>query len=234
MTTIHGGLTNHNPPPTPQEEHHSSPNANQPTSAFESATIWQSFRQFSKTVRGTSVTAFEDTSAKLAARERRQARIWIQSAEKNSAVFDLKAMNISAPAFYQALSFQFPEAIGATPVQQNSMNGTIIAFDSAEAQTKACTIGVKVNSFTVYGTPTLKADSIVYRVALDKLPLLRADDLMPMLEQAMEKFGVVLHVGLYVDPVTRLFFGKGYALLDTSDASETGFQSLTHEIPLDS
>ncbi|KAG1080412.1 hypothetical protein G6F42_023364 [Rhizopus arrhizus] len=182
---------------------------------------------------GTSVTAFEDTSAKLAARERRQARIWIQSAEKNSAVFDLKAMNISAPAFYQALSLQFPEAIGATPVQQNTMNVTIIAFDSAEAQTKACTVGVKVNSFTVYGTPTLKADSTVYRVALDKLPLLRADDLMPMLKQAMEKFGVVLHVGLYVDPVTRLFFGKGYALLDTSDTSETGFQSLTHEIPLD-
>ncbi|KAG0734745.1 hypothetical protein G6F57_015703 [Rhizopus arrhizus] len=205
----HRGPTNHNPdtgtssPTTPSHEN-------------KSAAIWHSFRAYSRSFKGTSVTAFEDKAAKSASRERRQARIWVQSPEKNSAIFDLEATTVSPAKFYAALSAQYPDAIGVVPVQQGSVHGTVIAFDSVEARTKACSIGVVVDGFTIIGTPTLPASSSVYRLSLDKLPIRRPNELAPLLTKVLKAYGHVLHVGLLLDPQTNLFFGKGYALLDVT------------------
>ncbi|KAG1137114.1 hypothetical protein G6F38_011552 [Rhizopus arrhizus] len=180
----------------------------------------------------TSVTAFEDPAAKALSRERRQARLWIQSSEKNNAVFDLQSTTVTPSAFFAALSAQYPDAIGAVPVQQGSVNGTVIAFDSLEARTRACSIGIKVHSFTIIGTPTLDATSTVYRLSLDKLPLLRPTELTPLLASELGRYGKVLHVGLLLDPSTNLFFGKGYALIDTAEGNGVKLQPLSHEIAL--
>ncbi|KAG1395976.1 hypothetical protein G6F58_011830 [Rhizopus delemar] len=48
---------------------------------------------------------------------------------------------------------------------------------------------------------------------------------------ALSRYGTVLHVGLYRDPVSRLFFGKGYALIDTAPEDRT-ILPLSHEIDL--
>ncbi|KAG0923359.1 hypothetical protein G6F57_018435 [Rhizopus arrhizus] len=124
-------------------------------------------------MRGTNVTVFEDVDAKAATRTRRHEPIWIQSTEINSAVFDLQDLPVTPARFYAALAEQYPSAIGATPVRQGTTNATVIAFDSAEDRTQACTVGVVVDPFTIHGTPTLSAESTVYRLSLDKLPLLR-------------------------------------------------------------
>ena len=108
----------------------------------------------------------------------------------------------------------------------------MIAFDSAEDRTQACTVGVVVDPFTIHGTPTLSAESTVYRLSLDKLPLLRQTDLTPLLKETLSQYGKVLHVGLYLDPTTQLFFGKGYALIDISGAGENTFKPLVHELDL--
>ncbi|KAG0974863.1 hypothetical protein G6F29_011929 [Rhizopus arrhizus] len=148
------------------------------------------------------------------------------------AVFDLQSTTVTPSAFFAALSAQYPDAIGAVPVQQGSVNGTVIAFDSLEARTRACSIGIKVDSFTIIGTPTLDANSTVYRLSLDKLPLLRPTELTPLLTSELGRYGKVLHVGLLLDPSTNLFFGKGYALIDTAEDNGVKLQPLSHEIAL--
>ncbi|KAG1411345.1 hypothetical protein G6F58_008601 [Rhizopus delemar] len=187
---------------------------------------------YSRSIKGTSIAAFEDKAAKSASRERRQARIWVQSPEKNSAIFDLEATTVSPVKFYAALSAQYPDVIGAVPVQQRSVHGTVIAFDSVEARTKACSIDVVVEGFTIIGTPTLPASSSVYPLSLDKLPIRRPNELAPLLTKVLKAYGHVLHVGLLLDPQMNLFFGKGYALLDMTTDDTHLFKPLSHEIAL--
>ncbi|KAG1033807.1 hypothetical protein G6F25_010189 [Rhizopus arrhizus] len=148
------------------------------------------------------------------------------------AVFDIQSLNLSIEVFLESLSSQYTEAIGGVDTQQGSIRETIVAFDSEEARDKACSVGIQINSHTIHGTPTLSTESSVYRVALDKLPILRPSELSPLLQEAFKKYGKVLHVGLYLDPKTKLFFGKGYVMLDTANDQGQVYQTLTHEIPL--
>lgn len=156
-----------------------------------SADIWNIFTAFTRGFRGTKVTVFEDVEAKMVVKDRRQWQIWIQSAKINGAVFDLLESPVTPAKFYEALSLQYPAAIGATVVHQGTINGTIIAFDSSEARTKACTIWVKVGSFTFIGTPTLSVESTVYRVSLDKLPLLWPATLTPLTTDTLSRYGSI-------------------------------------------
>ncbi|KAG1546734.1 hypothetical protein G6F49_010410 [Rhizopus delemar] len=89
-----------------------------------------------------------------------------------------------------------------------------------------------MENFTLFGTATLSAESSVYRVSLDKLPILRPSELSPLLQEVFSQYGKVLHVGLYLDPKTKLFFEKGYIMLDVADNDANVYRSLTHEISL--
>ncbi|KAG1048846.1 hypothetical protein G6F43_008792 [Rhizopus delemar] len=191
------------------------------------AAMWQTFRAYSRNTRNQTVIAFEEKDAKAASRERRNEKLWIQSSEKNSAVFDIQSLNLSIEVFLQSLSSQYSEAIGGVDTYQGSVRGTVVAFDSEEARGKACSVGIQISSHTIHGTPTLSAESSVYRVALDKLPILRPSELSPLLQEAFKKYGKVLHVGLYLDHKTKLFFGKGYVMLDITNDQGQVYQSLT-------
>lgn len=79
---------------------------------------------------------------------------------------------------------------------------------------------------TIIGTPTLSSDSSVFRISLDKLPILRPSDLSPLLQEVFKQYGKVLHVGLYLDPKTKLFFGKGYVMLDTANESTHAWRGM--------
>ncbi|KAG0736064.1 hypothetical protein G6F33_009737 [Rhizopus arrhizus] len=146
---LYGELTNQNASPPSIEGIHNT--RSQTTSGQDSAALWQTFTAYSKAIRGTSVKTFEDTAAKTVSRQRRQARIWIRSTEKNSVAFEMPKTILPA-AFLKALAAQFPTAIGVVPAKQEVHHGAIVAFDTAEAQTKACSIGVQVGSLTIIGT----------------------------------------------------------------------------------
>ncbi|KAG1414627.1 hypothetical protein G6F58_006860 [Rhizopus delemar] len=133
----------------------------------------------------------------------------------------------------QPLAAQFPTTIGVVPVKQGNHHGAIVAFDTIEAQTKACSIGVQVGSLTVIGTQTLSSDNSIYRISLDRLPILRPEELTPLVRQILESYGKDLHVGLLLDPATNLFFGKGFAFLDTSTTEGSAFCELSHKMHLD-
>ncbi|KAG1391548.1 hypothetical protein G6F60_012511 [Rhizopus arrhizus] len=169
MTTLHGGLTNHNPLlPTTQNTSPTSQGriAIAPTTRTESANLWKTFTAFLRSMRGTNVTVLEDVDAKAATH-----------------------LPVTPALFYAALAEQYPSAIGTTPVRQGTTNATVIAFDSAEDRTQACIVGVVVDPFTIHGTPTLSAESTVYRLSLDKLPLLRQTDLTPLLKETLSQYG---------------------------------------------
>jgi hypothetical protein len=133
---------------------------------------------------------------------------------------------------YHTLSIQYPEAIGGVDTQQGSVKGTVVAFDTITTRDRACTVGITLENFTLFGTATLSAESSVYKVSLDKLPILRPSELSSLLQEIFSQYGKVLHVGLYLDPKTKLFFGKGYIMLDVSDNNANVYRSLTHEISL--
>ncbi|CAO3702455.1 unnamed protein product [Rhizopus stolonifer] len=141
--------------------------------------------------------------------------------------------SITPVTFLQALSEQFPDAIGVVPVNQGAHHGAVVAFDFVEAQTKTCSIGVQVNNLTIIGTPTLSTISSVFRISLERLSILRPDELTPLLRQTLSQYGKVLHVGLSLDPATKLFFGKGYAMIDTAQTDGSNFRELVHEMHLD-
>ncbi|KAG1141989.1 hypothetical protein G6F37_007533 [Rhizopus arrhizus] len=168
----------------------------------------------------------------MASRQRRQAHIWIRSAEKNSVAFEMPKAVLPA-SFLKALAAQFPTAIGVVPVKQEDHHGAIVAFGTVEVQTKACSIGVQVGSLTIIGTQTLSSDNSIYRISLDCLPILRPEELTPLVRQMLEPYGKVLYVGLLLDPAMNLFFGKGFAFLDTSTTEGPTFREFSHEMHLD-
>ncbi|KAG1626779.1 hypothetical protein G6F44_012348 [Rhizopus delemar] len=229
---LHKDPTNHNQETPHNGDNQQKGDSSKSSTAPSPAAMWQTFRAYSRNTRNQAVIAFEDKNAKAASRQRRNEKLWIQSSEKNSAVFDIQSLNLSIEVFLQSLSSQYPEAIGGVDTYQGSVRGTVVAFDTEEARDKACSVGIQINSHTIHGTPTLSAESSVYRVALDKLPILRPSELSPLLQEAFKKYGKVLHVGLYLDPKTKLFIGKGYVMLDTTNDQVKVYQPLTHEIPL--
>jgi hypothetical protein len=85
--------------------------------AQSSADIWKTFIVFTRDLRGIKLTVFEDVKTKMVVKDRRQRQIWIQSAEINNAVFDLMESSVAPAKFYEALSLQYPAAIGATAVR---------------------------------------------------------------------------------------------------------------------
>ncbi|KAG0739955.1 hypothetical protein G6F23_008598 [Rhizopus arrhizus] len=165
----------------------------QTTSGQDSAALWQTFTAYSKAIRGPNVKAFEDSAAKMVLRQRRQARIWIRSAEKNSVAFEMPKAVLPA-TFLKALAAQFSTAISVVPVKQGDHHGVIVAFDTVEAQTKACSIDVQIGSLTIIGTQTLSSDNSIYRISLHCLPILRPEELTPLVRQMLEPYGKVLHI----------------------------------------
>lgn len=75
------------------------------------------YRAYYLSIKGNSVTTFKEETVKSASRGHRQARLWVQSSEKNSAIFDLEATTVSPTKFYGALSAQYLNVIGAVPVR---------------------------------------------------------------------------------------------------------------------
>jgi hypothetical protein len=135
--------------------------------------------------------------------------------------------------FPKALGAQLPTAIGIVPDKQEDHHGAIVAFDIVEAQTKACSIGVQVGSLTIIGTHTLSSDNSIYRISLDRLSILRLEELATFVRQMLEPYGKALYVGLLLDPATNLFFGKEFAFLDTFTTEDSAFRELSHEMHLD-
>ncbi|KAG0749358.1 hypothetical protein G6F57_004723 [Rhizopus arrhizus] len=186
-----------------------------------SASIWQTFRAYSKLTKRQVITAFEDKEAKATFRQKRNEQLWFQS-----------PTNVTIDAFLTALSIQYPEAIGGVDTQQGSVKGTVVAFDTIAARDRTCTVGVTLENFTLFGTATLSAESSVYKVSLGKLPILRPSKVSSLLQEIFSQYAKALHVGLYLDPKTKLFFGKGYIMLDVADNNSNVYRSLTHEISL--
>ncbi|KAG1128777.1 hypothetical protein G6F42_005665 [Rhizopus arrhizus] len=226
---LHNDPTNRSSSPTGNQVNH--PKANLSTSTT-SASIWQTFRAYSKLTKRQVITAFEYKEAKATSCQKRSERLWIQSTEKNSAVFGLQSAKVTIDAFLAALSIQYPEAIGDVDTQQGSVRGNVVAFDTIAARDRACTIGITLGNFTLFRTATLSVECSIYRVSLDKLPILRPGELCPLPQEVFSQCGKVLHVGLYLDPKTKLFFGKGYIMLDVADNDANVYRSLTHEISL--
>ncbi|KAI8145298.1 hypothetical protein BJV82DRAFT_491512, partial [Fennellomyces sp. T-0311] len=214
---------------------HTSPS---PTATGESpATLWSQFRSHSlqfhaRNHERMTMKIFEDTDAKAAQRQQKMERLWIRSAEKNSVVFDLRRHTCTGTAFLDALHDQFPEAIGVESRRGDHNGVAIVAFDSSTARTKACTVGVTISdSLTIVGNATVDVDSQVHRLNLERLPLLRANELGPLITRALSPYGTVLHVNMYTDE-RGLFFGKGSTIIDLASTENKTFKPLTAKIPL--
>ncbi|KAG1472109.1 hypothetical protein G6F56_001737 [Rhizopus delemar] len=112
----------------------------------------------------------------------------------------------SPAAFLQALSEQFPNAIGVVSVNQGTHHG---------AECKLTTFIYQ--QFSVC-------------ISLKRLPILRPEELTSLLRKTLK----VLHVGLNFDSATKLFFSKDYAIIDTTQTGGPNFCELIHEMHLDS
>ncbi|CEG80375.1 hypothetical protein RMATCC62417_14725 [Rhizopus microsporus] len=93
-----------------------------PSHANKSAALWHSLRAYSRSIESTSLITFGEKATKSTPRERCQARLWVQSHENNSAIFDLETTTVSHAKFYAVLSVQYPDTTGAVPVQQSGGN----------------------------------------------------------------------------------------------------------------
>ncbi|KAI8137337.1 hypothetical protein BJV82DRAFT_701661, partial [Fennellomyces sp. T-0311] len=143
-----------------------------PTSATKtSSQLWSEFRSHSIQYHARNHErqihlVFEDVEAKAAQRQQKMEQLWIRSAEKNSVVFDLRRHSFLGTTFLDALTAQYPDAIGVDhkPGEQNGI--AIVAFGSIEARVKACIIDATVDRLTVLANPTVDVNSQVYRLQL--------------------------------------------------------------------
>ncbi|EIE79538.1 hypothetical protein RO3G_04243 [Rhizopus delemar RA 99-880] len=74
---LHKDPTNHNPPPTGDQDIHPKADISTSTTSTTSASIWQTFRAYSKLTKSQVITAFEDKEAKATSRQKRNERLWI-------------------------------------------------------------------------------------------------------------------------------------------------------------
>ncbi|KAG2219294.1 hypothetical protein INT45_011309 [Circinella minor] len=192
---------------------------------------WQNFCSYTKGIKGTQLTTFEDKEAKAAEKVKKIERQWIRSDEENSVFFDFRTIGNQPQRFMAHLKQQYPSAIGHK-VAPKQFNGAIVAFTNEQDSLKACNDGVSFENKTILGTPTIGAENEVYKVNLEQLPLLHQDRLTPLLKNALGLFGKILHIGLYVDPISTMFYGRGYAIIDTSTNDEEPYSPLCHVIPL--
>lgn len=137
-----------------------------------------------------------------------------------------------------AVIWQFLELFPKTPKVRISQllktkTPKLYPVSDIMARDRAFSIRIDIDSFTLIGTSTLSAESSIYRVSLDVLPILRPSELSPMMQKGFNQYGKVLHIGLYLDPKTKLFFfRKRYAMLDITKHANHLYRGLIHDITL--
>ncbi|ORY97015.1 hypothetical protein BCR42DRAFT_303576, partial [Absidia repens] len=74
--------------------------------------------------------------------------------------------------------------------------------------------------------------SNIKRVSLSRMPFLSKEDLIIGLTTTLSKYGYVHDIGISTDPITNMFLGSGYAIIDTTPSIDgTTFPTLTHNLP---
>ncbi|SAL98679.1 hypothetical protein, partial, partial [Absidia glauca] len=81
-------------------------------------------------------------------------------------------------------------------------------------------------------TKALPSSTHVVKLRLFRLPFLSPSDLESGLFGSLCQYGNVLDVGINTDPLSGMFMGSGYAVLETSNENATeSFNPLTHILP---
>ncbi|KAF7724845.1 hypothetical protein EC973_000730, partial [Apophysomyces ossiformis] len=127
--------------------------------------------------------------------------------------FDFGAAFPNKTAVYKALKSSFPTVLGAKPIPGRRAL-LEVSFGSEQEANKAIQEGLEMNGIVYKGTPTVSSETEFVQVHLHDLYLVDKEDLLQAITNAMDHFGKIAQIRMYIDQETEMFEGEATVVLD--------------------
>ncbi|KAI9490983.1 hypothetical protein BDB00DRAFT_734486, partial [Zychaea mexicana] len=154
-----------------------------------------------------------------------------RGSEEFSIFYDVTGDKLGPKAFFDAARARFPTGVGLGRLTHRDKGRVLveIILNSEQSCTQACETPLQVTDEVSYtATRSLPPDNEVFRVTLDKLPIIPLVDLEKGLRSCLSQYGRILHLGLYDDVNGGWFCGRGFAVLCKLPTDD--FAPLTHRM----
>ncbi|KAI9489202.1 hypothetical protein BDB00DRAFT_876673 [Zychaea mexicana] len=211
------------PLPANQTDHTSTPSQPPPSAATSPSPSTSkgkqtnvSFRSYAQATKGHCITTLgqvtgseyltNTTSANNSTDDTAQALtsqpLFRRGSEEFSIFYDVTGDKLGPKAFFDAARARFPTGVGLGRLTHRD-NGRVlveIILNSEQSCTQACETPLQVTDEVSYtATRSLPPDNEVFRVTLDKLPIIPLVDLEKGLRSCLSQYGRILYLGLYDD-----------------------------------
>lgn len=164
-----------------------------------------------------------------------QSNVWKTGSNSGSFFLDISSRKEGDSIIYRLILAQFSSCRGALPNREGGRRLLEINIDPSDgSQTYDFSRNGLLfpDNVRIIPTKALPASSNVVKLRLSRLPLMFPHQLEEGLTESLSQYGEVLDLGILTDPLSGMFQGTGYAILETSRDSEfKSSKPLTHNIP---
>ncbi|ORZ06210.1 hypothetical protein BCR42DRAFT_397853 [Absidia repens] len=148
---------------------------------------------------------------------------------------DVSSRPESESALFQLILKQFPSCRGAAPFREGRRRFIEVNLDPLQP--------IDISTFKTTGLKFADGKQILpsvalpdranpKRVTLSRMPFLSKDEIHQGLTTTLKLYGKVIDVGVLTDPISGMYLGSGYAIIDTT-TPQTGspYPPLVHNLP---
>ncbi|ORY99660.1 hypothetical protein BCR42DRAFT_497306 [Absidia repens] len=85
---------------------------------------------------------------------------------------------------------------------------------------------------SILPSPALPDRANLKRITLSRMPFLSKDEILKGLNTTLKLYGQVMDLGIITDPISGMYLGSGYAVIDTTTPSQgKPYPPLVHNLP---
>ncbi|CAO3588798.1 unnamed protein product [Absidia cylindrospora] len=171
----------------------------------------------------TSTTSIKKTSIRTTA--------WRTGRNSGSYFLDISSRSEGDSIIFQLIKEQFPSCRGAAPFREGGRRLLEVNLDPenlVESQSFASNGLEMSDKVHIIPTEALPSSATVVKLSLSRMPFLAQYQIQEGLTESLSKYGRIYDIGIITDPISKMFLGSGYAVLDTSTVTNT---PLTHTLP---
>ncbi|CAO3593782.1 unnamed protein product [Absidia cylindrospora] len=176
----------------------------------------------------TSTTSIKKTSIKKTSI---RTTAWRTGRNSGSYFLDISSRSEGDSIIFQLIKEQFPSCRGAAPFREGGRRLLEVNLDPenlVESQSFASNGLEMSDKVHIIPTEALPSSATVVKLSLSRMPFLAQYQIQEGLTETLSKYGRIYDIGIITDPISKMFLGSGYAVLDTSTVTNT---PLTHTLP---
>ena len=164
-----------------------------------------------------------------------ESRIYRSSRTKGALIFDTTECltKYTEQDSMVVIKTQHPNCHSCTSLKDGSRSYMEVYIDHDDDTNNIVNSGLNFPKCNLNVLPCTAVDDTaqIITVTLSHLPMMKKEKVLKGLTSSLAPFGKIFDVGIFVDTATRLFMGRGYAVLDVSAGREDkAYHPLTHVI----